>query len=89
MIYLDDKHAIDSDGLQVILYENKTYSSGNNIGEEYQVVLGYYSCVEHALKGYCRIMGLYAVQSSATLKELVEALKTLDKRMTELAKGVL
>ena len=49
------RYKIESDALNITLYEKKITEKGKKIGTTYWDVIGYYATVEDALKGLVRL----------------------------------
>lgn len=83
-IDLDNVYSIKSDENNFILVENKVKGKDSaNVGEAYEVSIGYYGSLQAALNGYVRNY-LRKNEDISNIRELIEAVNELHTTISKI-----
>lgn len=84
-IDLDNVYSIKSDENNFILVENRVKGKDSvNVGEAYEVSIGYYGSLQAALNGYVKNY-LRKNEDISNIQELIEAVNELHTTISKLA----
>ena len=84
-IDLDSVYSIKSDENNFILVENRVKGKDSvNVGEAYEVSIGYYGSLQAALSGYIKNY-LRKNEDISNIEELIEAVNELHTTISKLA----
>lgn len=89
MIKIDKTHFITADSNCFYLQEKRISQEGESKGKEYYAILGYYPTIDGALKGLLKkeIKKYISKETEDSLKEAIQEIDKIEKRITTVSKG--